>query len=134
MGPFPWHQWCQQSHHLQLLSLSHAHSLPAVYVLSLSFYTSTSCCLCGEFSHVLSFLTMYMSVVMMYMYICKFSVDQIICYFNLHVADPILVVIIVFPFICRCLLPTGTSLLTGALPCESIKSVVNVIHVHVQFL
>lgn len=26
---------------------------------SLSFNTSTSCCLCGEFSHVLSFLTMY---------------------------------------------------------------------------
>lgn len=101
---------------------------------SLSFNTCTSWCLCGEFSHVLSFLTMYMSVVMMYMYICKFSADQIICYFNLHVADPILVVIIVFPFICRCLLPTGTSLLTGALPCESIKSVVNVIHVHLQFL
>lgn len=75
----------------------------------------------------LFFLAMSVSLVTVYTCICKFSANQIICYFNLAGAK--FVVIIVFPFICRCLFSTGTSLLTGALPCESIKSIVNVIHV-----
>lgn len=75
----------------------------------------------------LFFLAMSVSLVTVYTCICKFSANQIICYFNLAGAK--FVVIIVFPFICRCLFSTGTSLLTGALPCESIKFVVIVIHV-----
>lgn len=74
----------------------------------------------------LFFLAMSVSLVTVYACLQVLSRSD---YLILQISGAIFVVIIVFLSICRCLFPTGASLLTGALPCESIKSVVNVIHV-----
>lgn len=74
----------------------------------------------------LFFLAMSVSLVKVYACLQVLSRSD---YLILQISGAIFVVIIVFLFICRCLFSTGASLLTGTLPCESIKSVVNVIHV-----
>lgn len=84
----------------------------------------------SPFIHEPCLFFLAMSVSLVTVYACLQVLSRSV-YLILQISGAIFVVIIVhvFLFICRCLFPTGASLLTGALPCESINSVVNVIHV-----